>query len=186
MDEQTGISQVPSNQRELRTLRFVMQVEPQAFTDQEINWLWEKVKDQDYAFDDISRDNAAYFCMVLLAPQSAHFFIKNGEDVVGWCLIRNLYERSNPDIHFCVWDKSFTAHQAKQAGREVLDWVFRVWNVNRITAMVAEYNEAAKRLATLLRFQFEGCMKEAVLFHGRWRHVNMYGLLREEFYKVIN
>lgn len=185
MDEQTDILKVSPDHDELHHFHLVEQVDPNTFSDDETRWLWEVVKTQDYAFDDLSRNNAAYFCMVLLAPQCAHFLVRDGDKRVGWCLVRGLYEQSNPEIHFVLWEK-FSAQQAKAAAKEIIDWLFRVWRCHRVTATVPEYNEQAKRLATLLRFQFEGCMKEAILFHERWRHVNMYGLLKEEFYRVIH
>lgn len=187
MDQQTDILEVPSNVSELHSFHLVTPVDPNAFSDETTNWLWNKVRTQDYAFDDLSRDNPTAFCLALLAPQTAHFFVKDqGQSYVGWCLVKGLYKYSNPDIHFCLWDDNFNALQAKNAAKEIIDWTFKTWDVNRITAMVPEYNDKAKRLATLLRFQHEGRMKEAIMYYGKWRSVDMFGLLKRDFYHKVN
>lgn len=186
MEHETDLSQVSSDSSKLHDFHLVTLVDPHLFEGPTAAWLWEKVKTQDYAFDDKSRNNPTTFCLTLLAEQTAHFFIgPDASNPVGWCVVRNLYEGSSPDIHFVIWDKNFTANQAKAAGREVLDWLFKSFSCNRVTAMVPDYNPDAKRLALLLRFQHEGVMREATLFHGRWCNVNMFGLLKKDFYYKV-
>lgn len=151
-----------------------------------IKYLWEHVRTQDYAFDDMSRNNEAAFCLVLLAPQCLHFYLGDPKAPSGWVMVKGLYFQSNPDIHFVIWDKDYSPHTAREAGKEVIGWLFTVWLCNRITAMIPDYNPGAKRLAIMLRFQYEGCMKESLLYHGRWHNCDVYGLLKKDFIAKVN
>jgi RimJ/RimL family protein N-acetyltransferase len=149
-----------------------------------INWMWEQVKRQDYAFDDLSRNDPTSFCLALQAPQTQHFFIgEPNQTPVGWCIIKGLYKHSNPEIHFVVWDPHYPLSKIKAAGREVLSWIFKTWQCNRVTGAIPQFNDQAKRFALMLRFQHEGTLKQAVLYHGRWVDVQLFGLLKENFYK---
>ena len=181
MDNETDISKVPPVERKLHNFHHVTLVDPTKFEADLTNYLWSKVRNEDYAFDDLSRDNPTAFCLALVAPQCAHFFLGDPSRPSGWALLKGLWKFSNPDIHFVVWDKKYPVQDLKAAGKEVISWAFQTWQCNRVTAMIPVFNDAARRLAILLRFQHEGCLKQAMLFHGRWVNVDMCGLLREDF-----
>lgn len=186
MEHETDQPEVSPDWRELCNFRHLTIFDGTNLPDKMVRYLWERVRSQDYAFDDLSRDNAAAFSLALIAPQCAHFFLGNPESPSGWCMVKGLYKFSNPDIHFVIWDKDYSPHTAREAGREVLEWLFSICQCNRVTAMIPDYNPGAKRLAIMLRFQYEGCMKESILYHGRWRNCDVYGLLKKDFQLKVN
>ena len=180
MDNQTGVLEVASNGDELRPFHHIVPFVPgQGQVD--LNKLWELVRTQDYAFDDSTRDNPEAFVHALMTPASANFWRED----LGWVLIRDLYDGGNPDIHFVVWNDRASIHEVKAVGREIISWVFKSFKVNRITAMVPDFNTQAKRFATILRFHHEGVMKGCTLYHGKWHNVEVFGLLRSVWEGVM-
>lgn len=180
MDSETNLSEVSSNERKLQNFHLLTPFDP-GTGEVDLNLLYEKVHTQRYAFDDASwRAPAQAFVQALMTPNSMNFYNPD----LGWCLVRDLGEYTNPDIHFVVWNKAAKISEIKQAGREVISWIFANFKCNRITAMIPEFNDGAKRFATILRFQYEGSMKGATLYEGKWRNVEIYGLLRNTYLEV--
>lgn len=184
MDSEVDISEVQSGNSNLRDFRFV---EPVSFdlAKQEdgakLQWLWDKVKSCDYAFDDFSRGSATSFIQGLGDPSCAHFLI----DQSAYCVVRGLYEHSTPSIHFVVWEHDLGMPRIKAAGQEVIDWIFKTYSCHRIDAIVPSYNKLARRVATMLRFKFEGMKREAVRYNNRWHDVEIYGLLATQKTEVV-
>ena len=139
--------------------------------------LWEHIQTQDYAFDDFSRGSIETFALSLLDKGSLHFEV----DDRGYIVVRNLLYSDNPNIHFCVWDRSMQMREIIACGQEIIDFLFRRLKVARVSAWIPTYNRQATRFATLLGFRYEGEQRNAILFHEKHYNVQMYGLLRSEW-----
>lgn len=143
-----------------------------------MNALWQKVKTQDYAFDDFSRDKAVLFAASLAAVGSLHFELGKGQ---GYAVVRNLAASDNADLHYCVWDPKMSFKMILNAGGELVNFLFVQAKVHRVTASVPVYNENAARFATLLGFKFEGLIRQAVRYHNEYFDVKIFGLLRKDW-----
>lgn len=138
--------------------------------------IWDKLQTQDYAFDDLTRGDSHVFLANLFMPGTEHFLV--GE--AGYAIASGIVPSTNCVLHFALWDKIPTS-ELLAAGRELIDYVLAKYQLNRVTAMIPAYNTQATRLAVLLGFRFEGDMRQAILYKGKYHNVGVYGLLRAEF-----
>lgn len=177
MDVNTDIAEVQSGNSELHSFRLVTPITlnlTEAEDAKKLNELWNLVRTQEYAFDDTSRGNATAFLQWFLDPHSLHFYV--GEKS-GYIVMRNMYPGQPAQAGFVVWDHNLGMTNIKAAAQEVVDYVLNNLKFHRIDAYIPSYNKFAKRVATGLRFRFEGARREAVRFGGRWHDVEIYGLL---------
>lgn len=150
-------------------------IDPTNFKDK-IEWLWEKVRTQDYFFDDTFRGNHIPFLQQLFQPDSEHFYNESG-----MVSIVNIQEKVNANIHFLLWDRKYSPKEIIREGREVLSQAFEKYSLNRITATIPSPNKGAIRLAVLLGMKFEGTIRECFLYEGKYYDFHIYGVLRREF-----
>jgi|SRR5580765_1441871 len=180
MDSETNISTSEHDQRELPDFHF-LEVLTKDSDQALITQTWENIRTQDYAFDDFSRNNPQLFLMGLVADTSFYFLVEHA----GLAIVQNCWENSTSvSVHFCIWDRKYPYSRMKEAATEVLNFIFKTFNCHRINALVPEYNVFAQRMATSLRFRYEGSMKEAILYQGKWHDERMYGLLQSNFFKL--
>lgn len=179
MDNESVVSEVQHGNNGDQGVRHLKYIEP-IVLDQvdkdKIQWLWEKLKTQSYAFDDNTKEDAHRFLLSLFAPGTEHFFIqdKGYASAVGIC------PRTSCLIHFALWEPLEGAG-VYNAIRELLGYLFERYQLNRITAAIPVYNKQVNRLAIMLGFRFEGELRQAILYEGKYHNITMYGLLAEEF-----
>lgn len=181
MEQPNDNAAVQHNGSELRNFRFLRRLtkddDPKF-----IQEIWEKIRQQDYAFDDFSRNNPQLFLLGLISETSFYFLVEDA----GIAIVNDLWENStSANVHFCMWDKSYPWNKTVEAAKEFLAWIFTTYNCHRINAYIPDYNTYASRLATNLRFKYEGCMKETVLYKGKWFDQKIFGLLQSTFNKVV-
>lgn len=156
-------------------LSLLTPINPDTYT--RMAWLWEKLKTQDYAFDDFGRGDMEIFALSLLDPGSLHF--EFGDH--GYVVVRNLRHSDNPSIHFCIWDRGVAFKEITAAGRELIDFLFKRLKVARVSANVPTYNKQAEKFAMMLGFKFEGTVRQGILWHEKHYDINLFGLLRREW-----
>jgi len=179
MDIETNISASERDQRELPSFRFL---EPLTrLSDPKlIQEVWEKIRTQDYAFDDFTINNPQLFLAGLINETTFYFLVEDA----GIAIINDLYENStSSNVHFCIWDRKYPHSRMVEAAKEALGWIFSTYGCHRVSAMIPVYNPFAKRLATQLRFRYEGSLKEAILYKGKWYDEDIFGLLQSNFIK---
>lgn len=150
-------------------------IDPQDFT--RIAWLWERVKTQDYAFDDFCRGDLEIFTAGFLDPGALHFTLGDS----GYVVVRNLRYSDNPSLHYSVWDRGLAFKEILKAGREIIDFLFKRLKIARISAPVPTYNRQAAKFATLLGFKYEGLVRQGILYFEHHYDIELYGLLRDEW-----
>jgi RimJ/RimL family protein N-acetyltransferase len=69
-----------------------------------------------------------------------------------------------------------------EAGQSVLNYGFGKLNLNRIYAEHFTRNPASGRVMQKLGMKHEGCLRQHVKKWGQYEDVEIYGLLKEEFY----
>lgn len=183
MDLDNGILEVQhsiSERNRIRDLGFVKLTpfNPQTMTEQQVQWLWENMKTQDYAFDDFHRGSAELFAQSLFDRGSIFFLVDTDR---GFVVVRNLYGSDNAELHYVVWDRTMTFREIVQCGYEIVNFLFKHLKVARITAPVPDYNKNAAKFTTLLGFKFEGCLRDAILYHERHYAINLYGFIRTDW-----
>lgn len=142
-----------------------------------MNALWRKVSTQDYAFDDNSRGNPQAFVMSLVDPTSLHFAVNDSAYVI----VRNVHFASDANIHIVLWDRSFPFRDVIEAGRQILEMLFKDKGVNRVTGMIPKFNPPAERFAKLMGFKYEGTMRKSVKYKDEFHDVDIYGLFFREY-----
>lgn len=186
MDNDNHVDEVQSSEREhsdLGSLKYLKRIPLVDSYKSRIEWLWEHLKTQDYAFDDFIRGNHLAWLALLFDPTSEHY--EFGDE--GYLVVRSIIPKLDAHIHFAVWGKR-PLGDIIAAGKEIMTDVFQRHHLNRITAMVPVNNKQATRFATLMGFKYEGELRKAFLWHGQYYNVALYGLLHDEFFKkeVIN
>lgn len=183
MDERTDTPKVERGDRSTDGLHLLKRIDLKAYTKEEVEALWNRLKTQEYAFDDTTRNRPDLWVAGLVAPMTEHF--EFGES--GYASVVNIQEKVNANIHFAVWDK-IPISKIVQAGRELIHYLFAEYKLNRVSAFVPSFNEQTIRLATLLGFKYEGEVRGAFLTGERYYGILIYGLLHSEYLRkeVIN
>lgn len=177
MDEQGNVSEVRSSDNSPSLFRYLKPLDPSKMSGEEMKWLWERICSQDYAFDDFSRGKWEWFCFMLADPRYKFFLIGDA----GLFLVEGAEEDKVANIHFVVWDRNFSLHHDKGPAIELVDWLFNEIRVHRINGNIPSYNRLAPRFVLSMGFKYEGDMREAVLWKGKYHNVQIYGLLQKEW-----
>lgn len=178
MDVIDNISEGKSDGSEHSTVHLLKRIPLTKEYAPRIEWLWDKLKTQDYCFDDLTRGNSQFWVNKLARPDTEHYEL--GDD--GYCVADGIVPGLNANIHFAVWGKP-GMNVLISAGKELITHLFDEYKLNRITALCPVNHQAGIRFATLLRFRYEGELRGAFLFHGKYYNVSIYGLLKDEFIK---
>lgn len=153
----------------------LQKIEISSFQDK-IEWLWERVKDQDYYWDDLSRGNHMALLSLLFDSSSEHFYNESG-----MVSITSIQSNINANIHFMLWDMKYPVKKILGEARDIFRDLFSRYSLSRITATIPAINKGAVRLAVLLGMKFEGTMREAFLYKGQYYDIYIYAILKREF-----
>lgn len=160
----------------VRDLKHLTPIVPEQMAKERIQWLWDKLRTQDYAFDDVTRNDPRWFLAGLFMPGTEHFMIGDK----GYAMAAGIALKQNCLLHFTLWD-SMTGTELFAAGREFVSFMLNKYQLNRVTAVIPAHNKQVVRLAVLLGFRFEGELRQCLLYKGEYYNVALYGLLRDEF-----
>jgi len=147
----------------------------------DLNWLWQQVQTQDYAFDDFSRGKVEWF-LSLLADQSGRTKLLLIGDH-GLFFVQNIMKGGDANIHFVVWDRNFSLHRERAYGYELCDWLYYGIGVHRVTGCIPSYNTLAPRFAASMGMRYEGELQQAVLWKDKYWNVQLFGML-EPWYRA--
>jgi hypothetical protein len=141
-----------------------------------IEWLWERVRGEEYFFDDLTKGNHQLFLVSLFRLDSEHYYNESG--MVSAVDIQHFM---NANIHFLVWDRAYPPAKILAEARVLFRDLFERHSLNRLTATIPSTNKAAIRLASMLGMKFEGTMRECFLHGGQLYDLHIYGVLKREF-----
>ena len=142
------------------------------FTEQKILECWNKLK----AFDKIFHKEPSFerFRSTMLHPKvvvvEAEFGLFIAKEVPG-----RPWDR---EVHIPFWDKKLSAH--KELCKSLLVWLFFQFELERITAYVAEHSPAIRRFVEKLGFIREGCLRKGMNYRGELMNLYIYSMLRDE------
>ncbi|MDE1919044.1 MAG: GNAT family N-acetyltransferase, partial [Sphingomonadales bacterium] len=143
-------------------LTLVTPLNTQAMSPEEIELWWQIAQTQEYMFTDFERGNREGWIARFLDMRHLHFDI--GGD--GYCIVLNAWCCDSPEVHFCIWNAQ-RPQQTLKASEQVLNFVFGEMGAQRIGTFIPDTNKPSIKLATLLGFKFEGCIRSAYLYFGK-------------------
>jgi hypothetical protein len=177
MDNFQDVVKVQSSERQSYPFHYLRRITPE-WKPERIQWLWEKLQTQEYAFDDPGRGRGDFFLARLFDPNTISF--EFGED--GMVFATEIIRKVNAVIHFAVWGE-VDQRDLILTARELLSFLFQEYGLVRVTGMIPSFNKATIRLATICGFKYEGEMRKAFLKNGTYHNLHIYGILRDEFMK---
>lgn len=178
MDENTNVSQGGHSVDEYSDLRPLVRIIPADWDKHRINWLWNNLRGEEYAFDDPGKDNPHVFLASLF--QECNECYEYGDE--GYVVAQGIVPMVNANLHFAMWGE-VNPGEVIDTARKLMGSLFARWKLKRITAMFPGFNKKASRFCTLLGFKYEGELRQAFLKNRQYHNLHMYGILREEFFK---
>lgn len=152
-------------------------INPKTYPPERVERLWDKLKDEDYAFDDTMRGNHEVLLASLFMPGTECYEIG---DLDGFVIVTGITPRVQATIHFAHWGTLTVAH-IRKLGLQLMSDMFDRYRLERLNAYVPHHNDKVRRLATLLGYKLEGTLRRAFLYKGEYLDLYAYGILREEF-----
>jgi len=156
-------------------------LDPVTITVEDANRLWERVRHQDIAFDDFSRDNPDLFAQRIAAPSTIGFTYKDAVLVT----VEQIVPRLNGYMHFLLWDTTVPESELAVVGRRVARDVMDMFDLHRITATPPAFNKRACRIATRVGFRYEGLMKGAFLYKDHYHDLEIRALMAEDLRRLL-
>lgn len=141
-----------------------------------VEWLWERVREQTYAFDDTVKGSMPAFLETLFKEDSAHWWCEQG-----MVSFTNIQLQINANVHFLLWDKEYSKTKLLRDARVVFGQMFEEFALRRLTATIPHFNPSAMRLAVALGMRYEGTVRECFLHNGEFYDMIIYGMLHREF-----
>ena len=127
-------------------------------------------------FCDQTKGDGAYYIMVLTTPGSVHFYWGDK----GVVSVMDILPKSSASVHIAFWEPVEVKEKIEVLQR-LFTWLFKEFQLNRLTVAIPEFAKGAKGLALLMGFRFEGALRKGILYEGRYFDTQLYGLLRSDF-----
>lgn len=150
-------------------------IDVDAYTREQAEKLWAKVKDQELAFDDYTRGRGDIFAARLCALDSLAFDLPEG-----LALVERIVPKLSADVHFYLW-QNVGEQQVVERGRDVVRHMFEKVGIHRLSAYIPAFHQVAQRIARRIGFKYEGAIREQVLVNGKYHDVHVWGLLEQEY-----
>ena len=143
-----------------------------------LEWLWERARTQDYAFDDYTKDSPEAFLYLLANPEYAFFELGDS----GIFTVRNgAKTRADCEVHFICWDRNIPFADIVSASSQLLEYLFKEVGVHRINGYVPSFNRLAHRWVTFMGLKYEGKLREYLLWSGKYYDVDVYGMTTTDY-----
>jgi RimJ/RimL family protein N-acetyltransferase len=115
--------------------------------------------------------------------KSATFAIARAQDaaLLGAISVAIRQQHRHAELGYWVGKPYWGNGYCTEAARAVLDYGFRVLDLNRIYARHLARNPASGRVMIKAGMQYEGCMRQHVLKWDVFEDVKFYGILRCEY-----
>lgn len=108
---------------------------------------------------------------------------KQTETLIGWCGFHTWVQKhSRAEIGYNLLDDSYKQKgYMSEALKAVIQYGFDVMKLNRVEALVADYNIPSVKLLKNNGFTHEGCLRQHYNVDGKMEDSQMYSLLKHEF-----
>lgn len=153
-------------------------VREMVLTWEKVEALWNLMRGYTTLFSDLTRGDFGNFFKVITEQRSLWFEIWEVQELVGLLWLTDMELTVDASAHMAFFDRKPT--EKEPVVRELIRWVFARYPLHRISVNVPRMYHATHRLVERLGFRREGTKREAVMIHGTWDDVKMYGLLRSQ------
>jgi hypothetical protein len=158
------------------------EVREMVLTWEKVDALWQMMARFTTLFSDLTRGDFQNFFKVITSQQSLWFEIWEGEELVGMLWMTDMAQTVDASAHMAFFDRK--PAEKEPVVRALIRWVFDKYPLHRITVGVPRMYHATHRLVERLGFRREGTKREAVMIHGKWDDIKLYGLLRSQQVEV--
>lgn len=126
------------------------------------------------------------FLDVFMDPRGVWFelFRLDTEEVVGAAYITKVIPGYDASAHFAFWDQVASGRQSLI--QSLMHFVFRRYNLRRLSVEVPPYQRGTIRFVERLGFTKEGEKREAVQYKGRWFPLLLFGITQGELEEIVN
>ncbi len=162
---------------EVQELTMLKKIVPAEWPKERMQWLWDNIRTQSYAFDDSTKDRADIWLQQVFAPNNECFEFEDS----GYAAALMIRPSLDAQVHFVVWDRSASEFKINSCGRELTAYLFNKFGLNRLTAIIPDYNKRAIRLAVVNGYRYEGALRQYIISEGKFHDAIIYGLLRSEW-----
>lgn len=141
--------------------------------------LWECVKHYPTLFSDLTRGSEENFAALLADPNSFWLELQDDKGTMkGIIYLTNLQWTFDADAHIVIFDRELA--DKVQVCKQVIEWLFINFPLNRLTASIPAIYFATIRFAKRLGFKEEGIKRKVYLIGKRWVDEQILGILRAE------
>ncbi len=108
---------------------------------------------------------------------------KRSSAIIGWCGYHTWYvDHFRAELGYGITNLDFREKGLmREAMKEVIAYGFNEMNLNRIEAMVADYNTASLKTIKRLNFVQEGRMRQHYLDNGKLEDSLIFALLKDDY-----
>lgn len=143
-------------------------------TSEKLRELWEKLKDFDRLYTDTTHGDELSFYKKLMAGDMIVF-----ETEGGIMILDHLTEHEFAQVHVSFWDRKLS--EKSELIRGTMKWCFETFGLERLEALIPEFSKALSRFLTKrMGFSYEGTLRKRLLYHGEFKDILIYSILREE------
>lgn len=140
--------------------------------------MWARLSQYRTLFSDLTRDDFDNFMRYVTSDSSFWLEITEGDTVVGLVTLEGLERMVELDAHVLFFDRDL--NEKIPLCKAIVAWVFSKFPIQRLSVNVPTIYYATKRLVEGIGFQREGMKRHATLIGGRWVHVVLFGMTRQE------
>ena len=177
MDNQRNLLEVQRGVGEFAGFRCLKRITQDNTTPQRMKWLWEKMQECDYAFDDFTRGRVDYFVHEFALEENEFYEVADS----GMVVMSNIVAQGGARLHYLVWDRELNLTTRKGPALDAFDYLFFKRQVHHVVGMIPSNNQYAIRFATAVGMRFEGEIREDFLYKGRYYNMHIYGILDREY-----
>ena len=99
---------------------------------------------------------------------------------IGMMKMEDIY-RKNAEVGYFLGEEYWGKGITTIALRQFVDYIFRTFDLMRISAPVIEYNKASQRVLEKVGFRKEAHHLKSIFKNGKYHDEFVYALLKEEF-----
>ena len=92
------------------------------------------------------------------------------------------YKHQRAEWNIRLDSKFFKKGYANEASKLLIDYVFRTHNINKLVGMSFTENKSARANILKQGFKQEGILKQHFYHNGKFRDIDVFGLLKEEYF----
>lgn len=161
---------------------FIRYVRPIQLSVEKLDQLYKRLSKFDTLFNDYIGNSFEGFLRVFLYQTFSGEIRPTGliweVDDVGIFLLTDITPGVEAKVHFTFWDGRLRGREFLT--REMCAYVMKEYQLHKLIAEIPLYSRPANSFAERVGLKWEGRLREAIRYKGKWFDMNIYGLLEHE------